>query len=102
MQTSIGQVDFNASTNESSSTERITRPPQSAWLRRGKNASDNRKATIIFGGLCDKDLQGMISTLSPLAARFLIVPDSKSTRRCPCRHRALRAETSFGHSMRIR
>jgi dihydrofolate synthase / folylpolyglutamate synthase len=33
-----------------------------------------QKATIIFGGLRDKDLQGMISTLSPLAARFLIVP----------------------------
>ena len=32
------------------------------------------KATIIFGGLIDKDLQGMISTLSELAARFLIVP----------------------------
>jgi dihydrofolate synthase/folylpolyglutamate synthase len=33
-----------------------------------------KKATIIFGGLFDKDLQGMISTLSTLAARFLIVP----------------------------
>jgi dihydrofolate synthase / folylpolyglutamate synthase len=33
-----------------------------------------QRATIIFGGLCDKDLQGMISTLSTLAARFLIVP----------------------------
>jgi dihydrofolate synthase/folylpolyglutamate synthase len=32
------------------------------------------KATIIFGGLVDKDLQGMILTLSPLAARFLIAP----------------------------
>jgi dihydrofolate synthase / folylpolyglutamate synthase len=32
------------------------------------------KVTIIFGGLGDKDLQGMISTLSTLAARFLIVP----------------------------
>jgi dihydrofolate synthase/folylpolyglutamate synthase len=32
------------------------------------------KATIIFGGLIDKDLQGMIFTLSELAARFLIVP----------------------------
>ena len=32
------------------------------------------KATIIFGGLFDKDLQGMILALSPLAARFLIVP----------------------------
>jgi dihydrofolate synthase/folylpolyglutamate synthase len=32
------------------------------------------KATVIFGGLFDKDLQGMILTLSPLAARFLIVP----------------------------
>jgi dihydrofolate synthase / folylpolyglutamate synthase len=32
------------------------------------------KATIIFGGLFDKDLGGMISTLSTLAARFLIVP----------------------------
>jgi dihydrofolate synthase / folylpolyglutamate synthase len=31
-------------------------------------------ATIIFGGLLDKDLQGMILALSPLAARFLIVP----------------------------
>jgi dihydrofolate synthase/folylpolyglutamate synthase len=33
-----------------------------------------QRATILFGGLCDKDLQGMISTLSTLAARFLIVP----------------------------
>jgi dihydrofolate synthase/folylpolyglutamate synthase len=33
-----------------------------------------QKATIIFGGLLDKDLQGMIATLSTLAARFLIVP----------------------------
>jgi dihydrofolate synthase/folylpolyglutamate synthase len=32
------------------------------------------RATVIFGGLFDKDLQGMILTLSPLAARFLIVP----------------------------
>jgi dihydrofolate synthase / folylpolyglutamate synthase len=31
-------------------------------------------ATIIFGGLFDKDLQGMILALTPLAARFLIVP----------------------------
>jgi dihydrofolate synthase / folylpolyglutamate synthase len=31
-------------------------------------------ATIIFGGLYDKDLRGMILALSPLAARFLIVP----------------------------
>lgn len=33
-----------------------------------------QKATIIFGGLLDKDLQGMIAILSTLAARFLIVP----------------------------
>jgi dihydrofolate synthase/folylpolyglutamate synthase len=32
------------------------------------------RATVIFGGLFDKDLQGMILALSPLAARFLIVP----------------------------
>ena len=32
------------------------------------------KPTIIFGGLFDKDLEGMISILSTLAARFLIVP----------------------------
>jgi dihydrofolate synthase/folylpolyglutamate synthase len=32
------------------------------------------KPTIIFGGLFDKDLEGMILTLSTLAARFLIVP----------------------------
>ena len=32
------------------------------------------RATIIFGGLCDKDLQGMISKLSTLAIRFLLVP----------------------------
>jgi dihydrofolate synthase / folylpolyglutamate synthase len=32
------------------------------------------RATVIFGGLFDKDLQGMILTLNPLAARFLIVP----------------------------
>jgi dihydrofolate synthase/folylpolyglutamate synthase len=34
----------------------------------------SEKATIIFGGLFDKDLEGMISILSALAARFLIVP----------------------------
>ena len=33
-----------------------------------------QKATVIFGGLCDKDLQGMLSTLGTLAARFFIVP----------------------------
>ena len=33
-----------------------------------------RKATIIFGGLREKDLQGMVSTLSTIAARFLTVP----------------------------
>ncbi|MBV8142558.1 MAG: hypothetical protein JOZ60_10985, partial [Verrucomicrobia bacterium] len=33
-----------------------------------------QRATILFGGLCDKDLRGMIATLSTLAARFLIVP----------------------------
>jgi dihydrofolate synthase / folylpolyglutamate synthase len=32
------------------------------------------KATIIFGGLGDKDLQNMVSTLSAVAARFLLVP----------------------------
>jgi dihydrofolate synthase / folylpolyglutamate synthase len=33
-----------------------------------------QRATIIFGGLLDKDLESMILTLSRLAARFLIVP----------------------------
>jgi dihydrofolate synthase / folylpolyglutamate synthase len=33
-----------------------------------------QKATVIFGGLSDKDLEGMILTLSTLAARFLLVP----------------------------
>jgi dihydrofolate synthase / folylpolyglutamate synthase len=33
-----------------------------------------QRATIIFGGMRDKDLRGMISTLATLAARFLIVP----------------------------
>jgi dihydrofolate synthase / folylpolyglutamate synthase len=33
-----------------------------------------QRATIIFGGMQDKDLEGMISPLSTLAARFLIVP----------------------------
>lgn len=33
-----------------------------------------QRATIIFGGLRDKDLEGMISMLSTLAARFLMVP----------------------------
>jgi dihydrofolate synthase/folylpolyglutamate synthase len=33
-----------------------------------------QKATVIFGGLSDKDLEGMIMTLSTLAARFLLVP----------------------------
>ncbi len=32
------------------------------------------RATIIFGGLSDKDLRGIINTLSSLAARFLLVP----------------------------
>jgi len=32
------------------------------------------KASVIFGGLSDKDLQGMLSTLGPLAARFFTVP----------------------------
>jgi dihydrofolate synthase / folylpolyglutamate synthase len=32
------------------------------------------KATVIFGGLVDKDLEGIILALGPLAARFLIVP----------------------------
>jgi dihydrofolate synthase / folylpolyglutamate synthase len=31
-------------------------------------------ASILFGGLRDKDLETMIATLSPLAARFFIVP----------------------------
>jgi dihydrofolate synthase/folylpolyglutamate synthase len=39
-----------------------------------KECIGSPRATIIFGGLCDKDLQGMILTLSRLAARFLIVP----------------------------
>jgi dihydrofolate synthase / folylpolyglutamate synthase len=33
-----------------------------------------QRATIIFGGLRDKDLKGMASTLSGIAKRFLIVP----------------------------
>jgi dihydrofolate synthase/folylpolyglutamate synthase len=33
-----------------------------------------QRATIIFGGLRDKDLEGMVSTLSTIAARFLTVP----------------------------
>jgi dihydrofolate synthase / folylpolyglutamate synthase len=33
-----------------------------------------RRATIIFGGMRDKDLASMISILSSMAARFLIVP----------------------------
>jgi dihydrofolate synthase / folylpolyglutamate synthase len=33
-----------------------------------------QRSTIIFGGLRDKDLCGMVSTLSPIAARFLTVP----------------------------
>jgi dihydrofolate synthase / folylpolyglutamate synthase len=32
------------------------------------------RATILFGGLRDKDLETMIATLSPLAARFFLVP----------------------------
>jgi dihydrofolate synthase/folylpolyglutamate synthase len=32
------------------------------------------RASIIFGGLCDKDLQGMILKLSTLAVRFFLVP----------------------------
>jgi dihydrofolate synthase/folylpolyglutamate synthase len=34
----------------------------------------HQRATIIFGGLRDKDLEGMASTLSRIAKRFLIVP----------------------------
>jgi dihydrofolate synthase/folylpolyglutamate synthase len=33
-----------------------------------------QKATIIFGGLREKDLDGMVSKLSAIAARFLTVP----------------------------
>jgi dihydrofolate synthase/folylpolyglutamate synthase len=43
-------------------------------LRTWQECGGPPKATIIFGGLIDKDLQGMISILSKLAARFLIVP----------------------------
>lgn len=32
------------------------------------------RASILFGGLRDKDLETMIATLSPLAARFFLVP----------------------------
>jgi dihydrofolate synthase/folylpolyglutamate synthase len=39
-----------------------------------RECGGSEKATIIFGGLFEKDLEGMISTLSTLAARFLIVP----------------------------
>jgi dihydrofolate synthase / folylpolyglutamate synthase len=39
-----------------------------------KECGGSEKPTIIFGGLFDKDLEGMISILSTLAARFLIVP----------------------------
>jgi dihydrofolate synthase/folylpolyglutamate synthase len=39
-----------------------------------RECGEPEKATILFGGLIDKDLQGMISTLSEIAARFLIVP----------------------------
>jgi dihydrofolate synthase / folylpolyglutamate synthase len=39
-----------------------------------RECGGSEKATIIFGGLFDKDLEGMISILSTLAARFLIVP----------------------------
>ena len=42
-QTCIGQADFNASTNESSSMVRITQPPRSAWLKRGENAADHKR-----------------------------------------------------------
>jgi len=34
----------------------------------------HQRATIIFGGLRDKDLEGMASTLSRIAKRFLTVP----------------------------
>jgi dihydrofolate synthase / folylpolyglutamate synthase len=40
------------------------------WLE----SAGSQKATIIFGGMCDKDLQGMILTLGRVAARFLLVP----------------------------
>jgi dihydrofolate synthase/folylpolyglutamate synthase len=33
-----------------------------------------QRATIIFGGLREKDLEGMVSKLSAIAARFLTVP----------------------------
>lgn len=34
----------------------------------------DRRATIIFGGLRDKDLEGMVAILSTIATRFLSVP----------------------------
>jgi dihydrofolate synthase/folylpolyglutamate synthase len=39
-----------------------------------RECGGSQKATVIFGGLSDKDLEGMIMTLSTLAARFLLVP----------------------------
>ena len=42
-----------------------------------------QRATIIFGGLRDKDLYGMVSTLSSIAARFLTVPISSQRAASP-------------------
>jgi dihydrofolate synthase/folylpolyglutamate synthase len=42
-----------------------------------------QRATIIFGGLRDKDLYGMVSTLSSIAARFLSVPISSQRAASP-------------------
>lgn len=41
-----------------------------AW----RECGSPERPTIIFGGLFDKDLEGMVSILSTLAARFLIAP----------------------------
>jgi dihydrofolate synthase/folylpolyglutamate synthase len=34
--------------------------------------------TIVFGGLCDKDLDEMVAALAPIAARFFLVPVKNS------------------------
>ena len=46
-----------------------------------RNASGEQRATIIFGGLRDKDLEGMVSTLSTIGGAFLNRSDTKPASR---------------------
>ena len=62
----------------------------------------DRRATIIFGGLRDKDLEGMIAILSTIATRFLSVPIRSQRAAAPGRNSIHRAGIPLSHSMRLR